>query len=170
MPSLNSIAQLTQFRPSGMGMPVHFRPQQGLAPFCLCLQPAHKISFLGISEGWSMRSDCLNCWERPQHFPILLSHSATLFFSGTLQLQCGEAQCLQFKRKKRNTCQRNISVTGVQNFEEHFNLFFILISFILIIFVVENPWVNLCSCPSSKVFTLRQNTAHFQTRMHNKQK
>lgn len=41
--------------------------------------------------------------------------------------------------KKEKTCQRNVSVAGVQDFEEDFNLFFILISFILIISVVENP-------------------------------
>jgi len=60
--------------------------------------------------------------------------------------------------KKEKTCQRNVSVAGVQDFEEDFNLFFILISFILIIFVVENPGVNLRSRPSSKMFPLRHNT------------
>lgn len=44
-----------------------------------------------------------------------------------------------YNNHKENTCQGNVSVAGVQDFEQDSDLFFILISFVLIILEAEHP-------------------------------
>lgn len=105
----------------------------------------HKKNKGSAGEGWVPWAAL--SWDEldPQHFPI-----PNPFLKGFLHLSMNNT--------KGKTCQGNVSVAGVQDFEQDSDLLFILIPFILIVLQAEHPWVNLGSGPSSQVLSLRNSS------------
>lgn len=58
---------------------------------------------------------------------------------------------------KENTCQRNVPVAGVQDFEDHFYSLLFRYSFVLLV-IHQGPRVDVCPRASPKVFTLEEET------------